>query len=344
VQDLRKLNSFSHKIKNAIQKFELDLNGKTVLTEAATGNYVVTPVIAALSGATVYAYTKSSRFGSVDEVKHQTNVLAESLGVADRIQIYESLDHVDFSDIDVLTNTGFLRPINHNLINKLPKKCVLTLMWEPWEFRPDEIDLGACLEAGIKVYGTHEDDIRLRTKDYIGFTVLKLLLDNGNLPVNSNILVLGSASFTDYITPLLKKNGYECQVHNDYSKAIDPSPFTLIVTAEHEQNQLLIGSSGNAFLKNNQLSNIETILHISGNVDFTGSKYNHLPDNPAPYGYMSFTADFVSEQAVIDLHTAGLKVAEGMLEANTKGFTGMEYKSFMETHYPALAFDDERYW
>ena len=45
----------------AIEKFELSLMDKVVLTEAATGNYVVTLVIAAVAGAKkVYAFTKDS--------------------------------------------------------------------------------------------------------------------------------------------------------------------------------------------------------------------------------------------------------------------------------------------
>jgi hypothetical protein len=48
--------------------------------------------------------------------------------------------------------------------------------------------------------------------------------------------------------------------------------------------------------------------------------------------------------AVIDLHTAGLKVAEGMLSANSAGLKGEEYKLFMEKNYPALGFDDQKYW
>lgn len=46
------------KIKRSVDKFKLNLKDKIVLTEAATGNFVVTQVIAALAGAKVYAYTK----------------------------------------------------------------------------------------------------------------------------------------------------------------------------------------------------------------------------------------------------------------------------------------------
>ena len=52
---------------------------------------------------------------------------------------------------------------------------------------------------------------------------------------------------------------------------------------------------------------------------------------------MSFTADYIDSKAIIDLHTAGLKVAEGMLKANEMNLHRIEYKNFMESNYPALA-------
>ena len=38
-----------------------------------------------------------------------------------------------------------------------------------------------------------------------------------------------------------------------------------------------------------------------------------MTSKPASFGYMSYTADAVDPQAVVDLHCAGLKVAEEML-------------------------------
>ena len=39
------------KIESIVDDLKLDLKGKVVLTEAATGAYVVTPIIAAVAGA-----------------------------------------------------------------------------------------------------------------------------------------------------------------------------------------------------------------------------------------------------------------------------------------------------
>src|SRR5213596_775207 len=72
----------------AVERCHLDLAGRVVLTEAATGAYVVTPVVAARAGAArVYAMTRTTPHGSVGEVERQTLELARVLGVAGRIDI-----------------------------------------------------------------------------------------------------------------------------------------------------------------------------------------------------------------------------------------------------------------
>jgi len=77
-------------IQEAVDRTELDLNDLTVLTEAATGAYAVTPVIAACAGAArVLAFTRPTRYGKVEEVCRETNVLSGILGVSDRISIVE---------------------------------------------------------------------------------------------------------------------------------------------------------------------------------------------------------------------------------------------------------------
>ena len=72
---------------SAIDRCKLELTGYTVLTEAANGAYVVTPVLAAMAGADVYALGARTAYGSADEIQNVTLELAKLAGVADRIQI-----------------------------------------------------------------------------------------------------------------------------------------------------------------------------------------------------------------------------------------------------------------
>ena len=66
-------------IDQAIAKLELNLSDLMVLTEAATGNFIYTPLIAAIAGAKqVLAITRDSRFGTAQTVRWQTMDLGES--------------------------------------------------------------------------------------------------------------------------------------------------------------------------------------------------------------------------------------------------------------------------
>src|SRR5438034_8191063 len=75
-------------MEKAIEAFELDLSGLVVLTEAATGYYQLTPLIAALAGADrVLALTRDSQFGPAVDVRDATLALAARWGVDERIEV-----------------------------------------------------------------------------------------------------------------------------------------------------------------------------------------------------------------------------------------------------------------
>ena len=99
------------KITEAIEKFKLNLSGKTVLTEAASGNYVVTPIIAALAGAKVIAIAKASRFATIEEVKRQTYSLAKEL--ISKLRSQRSYD------LQRETGLTFYRPSNMENLRQL---------------------------------------------------------------------------------------------------------------------------------------------------------------------------------------------------------------------------------
>src|SRR5262249_30675931 len=65
---------------DALAQTRLRLERRTVLTEAASGAYVVTPVLAALAGARVQAFTRTTPYGTFDEVVAATRALAERAG------------------------------------------------------------------------------------------------------------------------------------------------------------------------------------------------------------------------------------------------------------------------
>jgi hypothetical protein len=137
----------------------IDLDGAVVVTEAATGAYAITPVIAAMAGARqVYGFTRSTRFGSVAEVVRQTRALAAEAGVLDRIEVRTDRPLSVIDQADVLTNSGHVRPIDRELIGRMRPTAVIPLMFESWEIQAGRFDLALdeAVERGIRVAGTNE--------------------------------------------------------------------------------------------------------------------------------------------------------------------------------------------
>src|SRR3954470_13638920 len=79
-------------MREAVDRCGLDLEGLTVLTEAASGAYVVTPVLAAMAGADVVAVAAGNAYSSAEEIRELTLGLARLAGVAQRIELVAGKD------------------------------------------------------------------------------------------------------------------------------------------------------------------------------------------------------------------------------------------------------------
>lgn len=325
-------------IKYSFDKFKPDLKGKRLLTEAASGNYKCTAILGAMAGADVYAIGKDSRYGRYSDVVKETTDAAKVLGVSDRIQFSNRLDEIPLHKMDVVTNTGFVRPINKNFIDQLKGECVIPLIYEPWELRESDIDVQYCSERGINVFGTNESDSRLRTMNYIGFTVLHLLLQEKKTPFTSKILLIGSEKFNLAIANILNALDYDvdfCSTSH-FDSSLNGSSYDVIVCTEMTSEVLIIGPEG-ALIHEKEIREDSILIHIAGNIELNRAGVKLYPEKNAEPGYMSYTTDFIDPVAVTDLHCAALKVAEGMILANSMNLSKNEYKEFLEKNYPALA-------
>jgi len=145
-------------ILQTVSALRLDLKGFTVLTEAASGPFVVTPVLAAVAGAKkVIALTSDSRYASASSVTAQTRALESLCGTSGRVEIYTERSSDLVREADIVTNVGFVRPIDSQVIGAMKHGAVIPLMCEAWEFRVGDVDLDACRSRNIHVLGTNED-------------------------------------------------------------------------------------------------------------------------------------------------------------------------------------------
>lgn len=314
-------------ILKAIDHFKLNLKGLIVLTEAANGNYVWGPVIAAKAGAKVIAFAKTSRYGSVEKIKAETNELAKKFRISDSIDIIAKLSSTALGKADIITNSGFLRPLDKNKLKGCKKTAVIPLMWETWEYRKEDLDLSFCHKNGIPVLGTNESIGYLNTFSYLGPVVKKLLLENNIEIQNCTFGLVGNGKFVKAITKSLISDGANC---------IDITKFSIrdkqfikncdaLIFADHESNTQYIGK--NARITGKEIKSINPdllIVHISGNIDprdLKTSGIRYCPECIAQPHHMSVSTDYAGPKPLIDLFTAGLKVGELLAGPRKKGLS-----------------------
>lgn len=350
---MRKLDNYirvRRLIESAINDFALNLGEISVLTEAASGAFVVTPLIAALAGADrVIAVTKDSRYGLANEVKEYTENWAKKFGVGGRITVANEPAHMYAHSVDLVTNLGFVRPIDEKLIKRLPPHAAIALMWEPWEFRASDIDLVACRKKQIPVLGTCETHPRLQIFRYIGLLALKLLLEAGIEVFRSNILLIGSGHFGLETKHVLNSNGCH-PVHLNPLENWDNRDQDIkcyiqnadaVVVVEHQATFSLLGGDEGLPLAWFDDSDA-VIIHICGKVDDAGLErqgIRKIPKRKVEPGFMTVTTDYVGPRPVIDLHTAGLKVGEALVRGLRLFDDSDEAIKYALNNSPAMDFD-----
>jgi hypothetical protein len=333
----------------AVSRLDLDLSGISVLTEGASGNFVVTPLMAALAGSPhVVALTGDSRYGRASDVVEYIMGWAVRLGVADRIEVTTDRDRAQEVGCSLITNLGFVRPIDAGIVERSPPDTVVALMWEPWEFRPEDVDLKACRDRGIPVLGTCETDIRVGTFRYVGLIVLKLLLENGLEVDGCDILVIGASPFLQPTIDVLRRNGANVAVvamdDGEPEEVISRraiGEYDAIALVDHRSRKNIVGPGG-LLAPEQMIGTGVRLVHVCGVVDdeaLAAAEIQKIPARKVSAGYMTLTTDYVGPRPVIDLHAAGLKVGEIVVRSFRRGSTYSEAVAAAVKSGLALDFD-----
>ncbi|WP_378130966.1 hypothetical protein [Chelatococcus sp. GCM10030263] len=289
----------------------LDLSGLTVLTEAATGAYSVTPVIAALAGAAqVHAVARPSRHGSVATAHAAVEALAHAAGVAERIQLADHVPDGLLAHVDVVTNSGHLRPLGAELIAQLPARAVIALMFEAWEFRPSDIDLAACRHCGVRVAGVNERHPAIDVFSFLGPLCAQMLGEAGARPAAGPVAVLCDNAFGPYLEDGLGRAGFEI---GRFTKAADLPcrAWNAVVVALRPAAEPRIDAAAARRLA--MAAPAARIVQFWGDIDRTALAAAGLTAHPrrAPRpGHMGILLDALGPEPIVRLQTGGLRAAE----------------------------------
>lgn len=320
-------------VTDAIKRFRLDLRGHVVLTEAATGHYQLTPIIAALAGADhVLAVARDTRFGAARAISDALLERCQRWALSGAVETIFARDDAALGTVDIVTNLGAVRPIDASLLNRLKAGAVISLMWETWEFRGTDIDRARCYELDIPLLGTNEHHVDLDVFGYIGMLAIKLLLSAGIEIYRSEIVVAGTGEFASIAAAAIRAQNARVSFFDTGSsgslsdaKPVLASADALLII-DHHSRRLLIGDGGD--LRCEEIAHLNpglSIAHVCGGVDGAGLVRSGLTVSPArlaPAASMSVATDYVGPRPLIDLHAAGLKVGQVMREATAGGLRG----------------------
>jgi hypothetical protein len=332
-----------NKLRERVESLDLNLKGKVVLTEAATGPYVVTPVLAALAGAKVYAYAKNTRYGEVHEVFDNTKKVYENLED-------DSLD-INFicnvtpdiiAQADIITNSGHLRPLDAEKLQYAKDDVAIPLMYEAWEWRDADMDINYIRKRGFKIGATNERHPEVDVFNFLGDMAVKLIFDSGLCLYKNKFILICNNDFGPHIAKVVAKmcdglgvidkmeNRHKYQFENvdwisEFPKIDIPDKYKdaeAVIFTAYPFDDVWMGSGNEAIsiAKLKQRLNHPYVLRYAGDVDCKGLKafdINYYPQHVAS-GHMGILPSAIGYDPIIRLQAGGLKAAEALITGNFK--------------------------
>ena len=328
------------KLIKRVKALGLDLKGKTVLTEAASGPYVVTPVLAALAGAKVFAFSRTTRYGTTEEIFENTRKLMRDCEGYDLdITFIDTLTPEVIAQADVITNSGHLRPLSADKLQHAKDSVVIPLMYEAWEWRDADMDINYIRERGFKIGATNERHPEVDVFNYLGDMAVKQIFDAGTCPYKNKFVLLCNNDFGPFMAKVIARN---CEglavIDKDENKhrydldTIDwlggfpnvsiPEKYVdaeAIIFTAYPFDQTWIGNGTPISVDQiRQQFKDPLILRYAGDVDPEALKSKGVRYYPEHVhsGHMGILPAAIGDDPTLRLQAGGLKVGEALISGN----------------------------
>lgn len=308
-------------IRRAIERLDLDLSGLTVLTEAATGFYRLTPVLSAAAGAErVIAVARDNAFGSAETAFAQVDDLARAAGLESALSLSSAPAIEHAHQAQLITNLGAVRPIDAAFIERLGAESSVSLMFGAVDARPADLDVDALRAAGVPICGVNEDQIGLFR--WTGQRIAWWLTELGIAVVDSRITIWGHGAPADKTAAWLERAGALVTHHQDVEPPADPSLTGLDALILMSRETRI---APDASLSPRQLARRSpgaAVLEYAGEVDRQACRDAAVivyPLTPPRAGHVARTIGEIISDPVVELHAAGLRVGELMVRARADG-------------------------
>ena len=280
-------------MESAVERCQLDLSRRTVLTEAASGAYVVTPVLAALAGADVYALAAGTSYATAGELAALTSGLARLAGVADRVQLVREKAPDIVGAADIITNSGQVRPIDAAMVARLKPSAVIPLMYESWEYRGSE------RHPAVDVFS------------FLGAMAMKQLHDAGIAVYGSRIVVLCDNAFAPFITDYLRSGGADVAEAAELTQPVLATGCDAVLLALQPGADAALAAADAKLLAEEAPGAV--LVQYWGDVDrdaLTDAGVPVWPPRPPAPGHMGVLPSAIGPEPIVRLQSGGLKVGE----------------------------------
>ncbi len=317
-------------IRSLIQLLNLNLEGLTVLTEIGSSYYFYTPFIAALSGAKkVFAWTGTNSYFECHQLVSQATQLAKELNLEQIIEFSineKPVNHIQKADI--ITNSGFLRPLDADFLVHCKKTVAISLMFEAWEIRDSDIDIKYCIENGLQVGGIWENHPQLGIFESVGHLAIKLAMEAGHEIYQNQIIIWSDDDFgtvtEKYFNQLNPKKVIKTMSKETVLQNLAQTDF-IYFCSNHEKRTIL-GNDPDAVFNWKELKELNpciSIVHLYGKFDLETLEDDQIQVYPNQNGkaeYMSKTLTYLGMRPTLNLLTGGMKVGE---ELNSKKISSL---------------------
>jgi hypothetical protein len=345
-------------VRRAIESTRLDLRGLRVLTEAAVGYRRITPVIAALAGADeVYAVGRDTVEASRKEAEEQTAYFARLARVDDRVHLLSTRLQAPLATVDVVTDLPGVRPVDESIVRNVGESAAVSLMRAVAHWRAADVDVATCRRHGVAVAGVDEEAVGVYR--YLPQGVLAGLLDLGVEVAGSTVVVAGDGPAHAYVVQALARLGAHVLVAAPETagridlyggeKAGDGLGDEAVMGRLAEADALVLCplTSGERWVGPGAMTDAArvtaaaphlAVVGLDAETDLRTLGAAGLRCRPAggPGGLFDLLP-----QAVVALHTAGLRVGEVMARARRRGSSPLaaEQLAAAEAHAELLPQD-----
>ena len=214
-------------------------------------------------------------------------------------------------NVDIVTNSGHLRPLTAALIDHMPSSAVIALMFEAWEFRPEDIDLQACARRGIPVVGVNERHEAVDVFSFLGPLCAKQLHDCGLSVCRNRIALLCDNGFAEPIMRGLMGLGAHVELFAEVA-AVRPDGMGC-----GRRRPVARPRTSNRACRSEALAALippeAVVVQFWGDVDRHAAMFHCLnlwPTPPPSAGHMAVLLSEIGPEPIVRLQTGGLRAAE----------------------------------